>query len=93
MKIVTVCGMGIGTSVLLKMNTEKALRTLGVDADVEAADIGTARGAARTADVVFTSADLVEEIGQVPAKVVVIKNFTSVDEVTQKLTELLGLGQ
>ena len=42
MKIVTVCGMGIGTSVLLKMNTEKALRTLGIDADVEAADIGTA---------------------------------------------------
>ena len=93
MRIVTVCGMGIGTSVLLKMNTEKALRALGVDADVEAADIGTARGAARTADIVLTSADLVEEIGQVPAKVVVIKNFTSVDEVTQKLTELLGAGQ
>ncbi len=93
MKIVTVCGMGIGTSVLLKMNTEKALRALGVDGDVEAADIGTARGAARTADIVFTSADLVEEIGQVPARVIVIKNFTSVDEVTQKLTELLGLEQ
>lgn len=93
MKIVTVCGMGIGTSVLLKMNTEKALRALGVDGDVEAADIGTARGAARGADIVFTSADLVEEIGQVPARVIVIKNFTSVDEVTQKLTELLGLEQ
>lgn len=93
MKIVTVCGMGIGTSVLLKMNTEKALRALGVDGDVEAADIGTARGAARGADIVFTSADLVDEIGQVPARVIVIKNFTSVDEVTQKLTELLGLEQ
>ena len=93
MRIVTVFGMGIGTSVLLKMNTEKALRALGVDADVEAADIGTARGAARTADLVLTSADLVEEIGTVPARVVVIKNFTSVDEVTQKLTELLDIEQ
>lgn len=90
MKIVTVCGMGIGTSVLLKMNAEKALRTLGVDAEVEAADIGTARGAARTAQIVLTSADLVEEIGDVPAKVVVIDNFTSVDEVTEKLTNVLG---
>jgi len=90
MKIVTVCGMGIGTSVLLKMNTEKALRTLGIDADVEAADIGTARGAARTAQLVLTSADLVEDLGEVPAKVIVIDNFTSVDEVTRKLTEAIG---
>ena len=90
MKIVTVCGMGIGTSVLLKMNAEKALRALGVDADVEAADIGTARGAARTAQIVQTSADLVEELGEVPAKVIVINNFTSVDEVTDKLTQALA---
>lgn len=87
MKIVAVCGMGIGTSVLLKMNAEKALRTLGVDADVEAADIGTARGAARTADLVLTSADLADEIGEVPAKVVVVDNFTDVEEVTQKLRD------
>ena len=90
MKIVAVCGMGIGTSVLLKMNAEKALRNMGVDADVEATDIGTARGAARTAQIVLTSADLVEEIGEVPAKVVVINNFTSVEEVTQKLTDAIG---
>ncbi len=90
MKIVTVCGMGIGTSVLLKMNAEKALRALDIDADVEAADIGTARGAARTAQIVLTSADLVDEIGEVAAKVVVIDNFTSVDEVTRKLTDAIG---
>lgn len=90
MKIVAVCGMGIGTSVLLKMNIEKVLRQLDIDADVEAADIGVARGAARTAQIVMTSADLAEEIGDVPAKVVVINNFTSVPEITQKLTEALG---
>lgn len=90
MKIVAVCGMGIGTSVLLKMNIEKVLRQLDIDADVEAADIGVARGAARTAQIVMTSADLAEEIGDVPAKVVVVNNFTSVPEITQKLTEALG---
>ncbi|PJJ72031.1 PTS system ascorbate-specific IIB component [Diaminobutyricimonas aerilata] len=89
MKIVTVCGMGIGTSVLLKMNAEKALRALGVDADVEAADIGTARGAARTAQLVLTSEDLADEIGDVPAKVVVIQNFTNMDEITKKITDAL----
>lgn len=90
MKIVAVCGMGIGTSVLLKMNAEKVLRQLGVDADVEAADIGVAKGAARTADVVLTSAELVDEIGEVPAKVVVIDNFMSLPEITEKLTPLVS---
>lgn len=89
MKIVAVCGMGIGTSVLLKMNAEKALRALNVDADVEAADIGTARGAARMANLVLTSAELVEEIGDVPTEVIVIKNFTDVNEITEKLSQFL----
>jgi len=87
MRIVVVCGMGIGTSILLKMTAEKALRAMDVDADVEAADIGTARGAARTANIVLTSADLVEEIGEIQAKIIVINNFTDVNEVTEKLKE------
>lgn len=86
-KIVAVCGMGIGTSVLLKMNIEKILRELDIDADVEAADIGVARGAARTADLVLTSDELAEELGDVPAKVIVIKNFTNLAEIRTALEE------
>lgn len=87
MKIVAVCGMGIGTSVLLKMNAEKVLASLGIDADVEAADIGVARGAAQTADIVLTSDELAPEIGEVPARVIIIDNFFDLDEITGKLTE------
>ncbi|KAD3514996.1 PTS ascorbate transporter subunit IIB [Arthrobacter yangruifuii] len=86
MKIVAVCGMGIGTSVLLKMNAEKVLADLGVDGDVEAADIGVARGAAQTADIVLTSDELASEIGDVPAEVIIIDNFFDLDEITEKLT-------
>ncbi|SDH99697.1 PTS system IIB component, L-Asc family [Arthrobacter subterraneus] len=86
MKIVAVCGMGIGTSVLLKMNAEKVLAALGIDADVEAADIGVARGAAQTADIVLTSDELAPEIGDVPAEVIIIENFFDLDEITEKLT-------
>lgn len=89
MKIIAVCGMGIGTSVLLKMNTEKVLRTLGIDADVEAADIGVARGMARDAEIVLTSEELAEEIGDVDAQVIVIDNFFDLDEITEKLTAAL----
>jgi PTS system ascorbate-specific IIB component len=86
MKIVAVCGMGIGTSVLLKMNAEKVLQDLGVDADIEAADIGVARGAAQTAEIVLTSEELAPEIGDVPAEVIVIENFFDLEEIHKKLS-------
>lgn len=84
-RIITVCGMGIGTSIILKMNTEKVLRSLGKEAEVEAADISSARGAARTADIVLISQDLADQLGEVPAKVIVIDNFVSIPEITSKL--------
>jgi PTS system ascorbate-specific IIB component len=89
-KIVAVCGMGIGTSVILKMNTEKALTRLGWDADVEVADIGTARGAAASADVVVTSQELADELGGLRCPVVVIQNFMKVDEIVEKLSAVRG---
>ena len=78
--------MGIGTSVLLKMNAEKVLAKLDIDADVEAADMGVARGAAQTADIVLTSQELAEELGDVPSEVIVINNFFDLEEITEKLT-------
>ncbi len=89
MKILTVCGMGIGSSIILKMNVEKALRRLGVAADVEVADIGTARGAAATADLVVTSGELAPQLGEVKARIVVIDNFVNVDLITASLADAL----
>ncbi len=37
MKIVTICGAGIGTSGILKVNAERALQRLGLSATVVAA--------------------------------------------------------
>ncbi|MDA0566905.1 PTS sugar transporter subunit IIB [Streptomonospora sp. S1-112] len=85
MKILAVCGMGIGTSVLLKSNAERAAQELGLDADVEVADIGTARGAAATADIVLTSGELAAELGDLSVPVVVIDNFVDGTEVRDKL--------
>lgn len=90
MRIVTVCGMGIGTSLILKMNTETALQALDIDADVEACDIGVARGMARTADLVLTSAELADELADADTKVIIINNFTSIPEIQEKLTEALA---
>jgi len=82
--------MGIGTSILLKMNAEKVLDTLGIEAEVEAADIGVAKGFGRIADIMLTSQDLAEEIGDVPAKVVVINNFFDLEEIKNKLDNAIN---
>ena len=91
MKIIAVCGMGIGTSVLLKMNIDNALTELGESADVEAADISSARGAAATADLVMTSAELAPQLGELDAPIVVVDNFVDQAEIRQKLVDALDL--
>ncbi|WP_017536817.1 PTS sugar transporter subunit IIB [Nocardiopsis halophila] len=90
MKILAVCGMGIGTSVLLKANAEKAAQDLGLDAEVEVADIGTARGAAATADLVLTSGELADELGDVGVPVTVITNFVDAEEIRRAIAEAVG---
>lgn len=88
-KIVAVCGQGIGTSVLLKMNVEKVLRKLGIQAEVTAADVAMALSTAKSADILCTSKDLAGEFEDVPAQVVVIDNFTNLSEIESKLAPLV----
>lgn len=90
LKIIAVCGMGIGTSVLLKMNTDKALKKLGLSGDVSAADVGAAKGAARDADIVLTSAELAGELGSLPIPVKVVNNFMDVDEIAAAISDAMA---
>ena len=89
MKIIDVCGMGIGTSVLLKMNTDKALERLGVPGDVEAVDLGAAKGVATGADLVLTNAETAAEFPGFPAPVRVIRDFMDVDEIVRVISEFI----
>ncbi len=91
MKILTVCGMGLGTGLLLRMNTEAALKTIGVeDASVEVADISSAKGMGASADIVLTSSELAEQLGPVKGTLVTVTNFFDKGEIERKLREALG---
>ncbi len=90
MKILAVCGMGIGTSMILKMQIEKAVKILGLQAKVDLADISTARGLAVSADIIITSEELAERIGDVNAPIITITNFMDVNEMTEKLREVVS---
>jgi PTS system ascorbate-specific IIB component len=84
-RILAVCGMGLGSALLLRMQAEKALKKLGLDADLEVTDIGTARAMAATADLILTSQELADALGPVKPRVVIINNFIDLNEMVQKL--------
>lgn len=89
MKILAVCGMGLGSGLILRMQAEKALKELGIQADLEVADIGTARALASTADLILTSEELAQQLVGVKPRIVTIKNFIDLREMVTKLGDAI----
>jgi PTS system ascorbate-specific IIB component len=88
MKIIAVCGMGIGTSVLLKMNAEKVLTQLGIEATVQATDMKTARES-QDAELILTTPDLAQLMTGLSAEIITIDHFFDLEELTRKLSASL----
>lgn len=84
-RVFAVCGMGLGTSAILKSRLRAALDAAGVDYMLDVTDASAAKG--QRADLIFTSAELAEGMKDMSAKVVVINNFVDRDEINQKVTE------
>jgi ascorbate PTS system EIIB component len=90
MKIVAICGAGVGTSAILKVSAERALHRLGFDAEVTAADVASIGAAGDDAQIILTSPEHVESIGRTFADVIVIENILDQDELVAKLGAALG---
>jgi PTS system ascorbate-specific IIB component len=82
--------MGIGTSVLLKMNAEKVLDVLGVQAEVQAADISKAKLEGPLADIILTTPELVYQLEGMPGKIIAIDHVFDLVEIRQKLSAALS---
>ncbi|PJJ71187.1 PTS system ascorbate-specific IIB component [Diaminobutyricimonas aerilata] len=90
MKIVAICGAGIGSSGILKVNAERVLGKLGIDAAVVAADVASIKTVAADAQVILTSAEFVDAIGKTFADVIVVDNYFDTEELTEKLRTALA---
>ncbi|WP_411721886.1 PTS sugar transporter subunit IIB [Mycetocola sp.] len=90
MKIVAICGAGVGTSGILKVNAERVLKTLDIEAEVTASDVAGLAVAAADAQVILTSPELVDKIGKTFADIVVIDNYFDLEELTRKIEKALG---
>ena len=89
MKIIAVCGMGIGTSVLLKLNAEKVLKMLDVEATVDAADVASVRKVSFDAQIILTTPDLVDQLKGLPAEIIPIEHVFDLEELSTKLSKAL----
>ncbi|MDQ0338775.1 PTS system ascorbate-specific IIB component [Caldalkalibacillus uzonensis] len=87
MKIVTVCGMGLGSSLMLKMTVEKVLKEKGIKATVETCDFSAVSGV--EADIILTNAEFAKQINHAQAKVAAVRNIASQEEVSTVLEQLL----
>ena len=88
MKILAVCGFGVGSSMVLKMTIDKAVRKLGIEADVENADVSTAKSS--KCDAIFTSYDLAETLKEtVKVPVLPVKRYMNIEEVTEQLKKII----
>ncbi len=90
MKIVAICGAGIGSSGILKVNAERVLGRLGITAEVTAAHLASLDHDAADAQVILTSPEFVDAIGRTNADLIVVENYFDTAELTRKLEAALG---
>jgi ascorbate PTS system EIIB component len=87
MKILTVCGSGLGTSFMVEMNIQQLLNEMGVSGvEVDHSDLGSATS--DRADVFFLAKDIAEG-GASLGNVVVLDNIIDLVELRTKLTAVL----
>lgn len=83
MKIMAVCGSGLGSSFMMEMNIKKALKTLGKESEVNHTDLSSVT--LDDADIFVMASDIAES-SPIPAdRIIVVKNIVSVKEFEEKL--------
>ena len=83
MRIATLCGMGFGTSMMLKLFIDDILKAEGLKAEVVPWDLGTFKG--QQADIVVAPMDMESHLRGTKARVVLIKNLVDKAEIKTKI--------
>ncbi|WP_159649440.1 PTS sugar transporter subunit IIB [Erysipelothrix aquatica] len=87
MHIVTVCGLGVGSSLIMKMTVENVVKDLGLKATVEHWDMGTIKS--KSCDLIVTTEGFRKNF-QDRDDVIFVTNIVDKVEMKQKFEEYLG---
>ncbi|ABY95607.1 PTS sugar transporter subunit IIB [Thermoanaerobacter brockii subsp. lactiethylicus] len=84
-RIVTACGVGMGSSLILKMMIEDLLKELDINAQVENTDIGSIKST--NADIVVVQTFHKDKMENIAKVVITIDNFFDKEKLREKLIE------
>ncbi|NIY84339.1 PTS sugar transporter subunit IIB [Vibrio hepatarius] len=89
MKVMVVCGHGLGTSLMMEMSIKNILKELNVDASVDHCDLGSAKGT--DCDIFVGTSDITEQLVAqgVDGKIVSLKNMVDKAAMKESLTAAL----
>ncbi|WP_313113036.1 PTS sugar transporter subunit IIB [Pseudescherichia sp.] len=85
MKMMAVCGSGLGSSFMMEMNIKKVLKNLDIVADVEHSDLGSVTP--DVADVFVMAKDIAYSANLPENKIIIINNIIDLKEIEQKIRE------
>lgn len=81
-KIITVCGLGVGSSLIMKMTVDSAMQKLGKKCNIEHWDMGTVKG--KPCDLIVTTNEFRKNFeGQ--SNVVYLTNMVDVNAAVELL--------
>jgi len=89
-EIVTLCGCGMGSSLMLRINVENLLKAHGYKGKVTVGDMIGIK--ALSGDILLTTPDILKAVGDVGGnyrRVVLLKNLVSKRELEEKLLPVL----
>lgn len=87
LEVLAVCGLGMGTSLILRMTVESVLKKLNIAANVANTDLSTAQG--MQVDVLVGQSMHVEELTQIATIVVTVEDFVDEEAFEAKLVPAL----
>ncbi len=87
MRIATLCGMGFGTSMMLKLFIDEILKAEKIKAETIPWDLGSFKG--QQADIVVAPVDMAMHLKNKTAKVLLIKNLVDKSEIKEKILKAI----
>lgn len=89
MKILVVCGHGLGSSFMVQMNAEQVLKDLGAPDDIEVDHSDMTSASPDMADLFISGKDLADNVANL-GELIVLDNILDKDELKERLKEKLG---
>ena len=89
MKIMVVCGHGLGTSLMMEMSVKSIIADFGITADVDHQDLASAKGT--SADVFIATRDIADQLESagVDGRVIALKNMIDKADMKKRLSDTL----